>query len=56
MPTSLGWKNVLGPTKEEDKENSKELPKVEQGEMLPCKSLKILNKKTTLPLTILMLL
>lgn len=49
VPTSLGWKSVLGSTKEEDKENSKELPKVEQGEMLPCKSLNILNKKTTPP-------
>ena len=49
VPTSLGWKSVLGPAKEEDKDDSKELPKVEQGEMLPCKSLKILNKKTTPP-------
>lgn len=49
VPTSLGWKSVLGPAKEEDKDDSKELPMVEQGEMLPCKSLKILNKKTTPP-------
>lgn len=45
VPTSLGWKQVIKPTKEEDDDNSKELPQVEQGESLPCKSLKILNKK-----------
>lgn len=49
VPTSLGWKQVIKPTKEEDKDDSKELPRVEQGEMLPCKSLNILNKKTTPP-------
>jgi len=49
VPTSLGWKQVIKPTKEEDNSYSKELPKVEQGEMLPCNSLKIQNKKTTPP-------
>ena len=49
VSTSLGWKVNMETTKEEDSTNSKELPKVEQGEILVCNSLKIQNKKTTPP-------
>ena len=49
VSTSLGWKVNMETTKEEDSTNSKELPRIEQGEILVCNSLKIQNKKTTPP-------
>ncbi|MGQ4004784.1 DNA topoisomerase III [Francisellaceae bacterium CB52] len=48
VPTVLGWKEAIKPTKEE-LQDDKVLPKVNQGETLVCNSLKIQNKKTTPP-------
>ena len=48
VPTFLGWKEAIKPTKEE-LQDDKVLPKVNQGETLVCNSLKIQNKKTTPP-------
>ena len=48
VPTVLGWKEAIKPTKE-DVEDDKVLPKVNQDETLVCNSLKIQNKKTTPP-------